>query len=423
MTVIHLYEKLISGSVITKSGYLYWVLNVYENGVRKPKWIATHMKAKGNKKRAKDMLLDVRREWAQKLNGQATEKLQAGQITQIACPERTEDILFIDLLHQWLEYKRSQADGQSFDEKQIDIVTYSSYASNFKNPIEPYFKNKPLTLSGITKDDIKAFYYQQLQRVCVNTVKHYHIIIHGALKYAVNNGLISSNPADNISFPKQKKFKGDFYRLDEAVKLLKIIQHTDMEIPVLFAAFYGMRRSEIIGLKWGAFDFTYNTFTVQHTVTQCNIDGESIIVKKDKTKTQSSLRTYPLDPYIKERLLDIRKKQEFHKQICGRSYINDYLGYICVNEIGDFMKPEYLTRAFSKMLEKQNMRHIRFHDLRHTCAALLMANKVPLERIQEWLGHSEIGTTVDIYGHLEFTTKVDSANMMHETLRLNVYNE
>ena len=69
------------------------------------------------------------------------------------------------------------------------------------------------------------------------------------------------------------------------------------------------------------------------------------------------------------------------------------------------MKPSYLTNAFRKFLEKNNLRHIRFHDLRHTTAALLMGSEVPIEQVQEWMGHSEISTTVNMYGHLEFSTK------------------
>ena len=74
---------------------------------------------------------------------------------------------------------------------------------------------------------------------------------------------------------------------------------------------------------------------------------------------------------------------------------------ICVNEIGDLIKPHYVTESFPKLLKAKGMRQIRYHDLRHSCASLLLANDVPLKQIQEWLGHSDIGTTANIYSHLD----------------------
>ena len=410
----HLQEKkLLSGSVSEKKGCLYWVLSFYVNGVRKQKWIPTGMKAKGNKTRAKDMLPEIRREWTQRLGAQTVSAEASRETIAAAKASRHKDMPFLEWLYVWLENKYRQATQQTLDAKPITLSTYAGYAGSMKSTIQPYFASRRFTLSGITKDDIKAFYNAQLQRgVKTTTAKHYHAVIHNALNYAIDEGLLASNPSDRIAFPKQPKFKGDFYRHEEALALFGLMQGTKIEIPVMLASFYGLRRSEVIGLKWNAFDFTYNCFTIQHTVTVCNIDGKSRLVPRDKTKTQSSLRTYPLIPYVRERLLAVREQQAYYKKLCGRSYIKAYDGYVCVDEIGDLLKPGYVTNAFPILLKKHKLRHIRFHDLRHTCAALLLANGVPMERIQEWLGHSEIGTTNDIYGHLEFITKVASAETM-----------
>ena len=102
----------------------------------------------------------------------------------------------------------------------------------------------------------------------------------------------------------------------------------------------------------------------------------------------------------------------------GRSYIKDYLEYVCVNEIGDLIKPHYVTESFPKLLKAKGMRQIRYHDLRHSCASLLLANDVPMKQIQEWLGHSDISTTANIYSHPDYKSKLTSANVMDNVLTL-----
>lgn len=165
------------------------------------------------------------------------------------------------------------------------------------------------------------------------------------------------------------------------------------------------------------FDVSQTTGKEIHpTVTTCNVKGERVTIKKDKAKNKSSLRTYPLIPFLKERLLEAKKQQEENRKLCGRSYNKEYLGYVCVDVIGNLIKPNYVSSTFGKLLAKNNLRHIRFHDLRHTCASLLLANGVPMEQVKEWLGHSEISTTVDIYGHLQYATKKQSAAAIEQDI-------
>jgi len=151
---------------------------------------------------------------------------------------------------------------------------------------------------------------------------------------------------------------------------------------------------------------------IRHTVTQCNVDGKKVIVASDTTKTKSSRRTLPLVPFVKERLLALKEEQAENRRLCGRSYIKEYLGYVCVNEIGDLIKPGYVTQSFPKLLKANGFRHIRFHDLRHSCASLLLKNGVPMKQIQEWLGHSDFSTTANIYAHLDCSSKLISADAM-----------
>ena len=135
---------------------------------------------------------------------------------------------------------------------------------------------------------IQEYYLHELDRVSASTVIHYHSNIHKALKYAVKIDLIDTNPADKVDRPKKDYFVGSFYTADEAIALMKAAEDTKLELPVFFGVFYGLRRSEVVGLKWDAIDFEKNTITIKHTVTACQVDGKLMMVASDTTKTKSS---------------------------------------------------------------------------------------------------------------------------------------
>lgn len=121
---------------------------------------------------------------------------------------------------------------------------------------------------------------------------------------------------------------------------------------------------------------------------------------------------------IREKLLALKEQQKENKRICGNCYNREYDGYVFVDVMGNIFNPRNLSSNFSKLLELKGLRHIRFHDLRHSCASLLLANDVPMKQIQEWLGHSDISTTANIYSHLDYKSKLTSANVMDNVLTL-----
>ena len=384
---------MVAGHLQEKNGMFYVVLNYRdENGKRKTPWISTNLPVKGNKKRAENFMMDVRRNFVPP-NVQRIEEREAMQ---------KGDILFTDFLLKWLRVAKST----------VKLTTYASYEMMATRIIIPYFETLNIKLKELTTEDIQEFYSAQLERVSANTVIHYHAVIHRALKYAVKIKIIQSNPAVNVERPRKEKFIGSFYDKKEINTLFGIIQGHPLEVAIKLAAFYGLRREEIIGLKWTAIDFENNTLTIQHTVTECNLDGKHIEVASDTAKTDSSLRTMPLVTNFREMLLAKKEKQEHYRKLCGRSYCKEYLDYIFVNEMGERWKPRYLSDGFKRILEQNGLRRIRFHDLRHTCASLLLANNVPMKKIQEWLGHSEFSTTANIYAHLDYQSKISSAEAM-----------
>jgi Site-specific recombinase XerD len=383
---------MVAGHLQEKRGYYHIVLTYLDtNGKRCWKWIATGLLTKGNKKKAETLLMEARRDYVPGLDKQID-----------------RDMLFADFLEDWLEVVKPT----------IRLSTFASYSSMTKSPIGPYFRSTKATLSGLQPWDIQSFYNKELKRVKANTVIHYHAVIRKALKYAVKIDLIEKNPADKVERPKIDRFVGSFYDSDEINKMFEVAKGTRLELPVMFGAFYGLRRSEVLGLKWDAIDFKSDTITIRHTVTSCNIDGKHMLVASDNTKTKSSMRTLPLVPAFKEKLLAVRAEQEHNRKLCGRAYNKEYQGYICINEIGEIIKPTYITSEFPQLLERNGLRKIRYHDLRHSCASLLLANGVPMKQIQDWLGHSDFSTTANIYAHLDYNSKLSSASALQNGLNL-----
>ena len=330
---------MVAGHLREKSGYYYAVLNYTDSlGKRKTKWISTGLTVKGNKKRAEAILMDARRNF-----NPEEPKVMNG------------DILFADYMEKWLDIIKSS----------VAVPTFASYSTTVKKIVAPYFREKEVTLKNLTAKDIQEFYLSELERVSPSSVIHYHANIHKALKYAVKIDLIDVNPADKVERPKKDRYVGSFYDADEVNALFEAAKGSKLELPILFGAFYGLRRSEAIGLKWDAIDFDQNTITIRHTVTSCDLDGKRVLVASDTTKTKSSMRTLPLVPFMRERLLTLKEEQQENRRLCGRSYIKEYLEYVCVNEIGDLIKPHYVTESFPKLLKAKGMRQIRYHDLRH----------------------------------------------------------
>ena len=384
---------MVAGHLTLKNGRYYAVLN-YRNagGQRKTKWIALGLPEKGNKRKAEAELARLRAEFEP--------PKEAGDLSS--------DMLFADYLLEWLKIAKGR----------LAVATYSSYAAMIKKPVGPYFRQRNLTLRELEARHLQMFYSEMLRKVKPNTVIHYHAIIHSALKYAVKTDMLVQNVADKVDRPKKNSFQPVFLSAEEMQKMFKALRGTKLELPVLVAAFYGFRRGEVLGLKWDAIDFERGTISVIRTVTTITLDGKQTEIEQQSAKTKSSLRTLPLIGSFREYFLQVKEAQELNKQVCGNCYNHEYDGFVFVDELGERMRANYLTSAFPKFLEDHGLRRMRFHDLRHSCASLLLANGVPLKHIQEWLGHSDFTTTANIYAHLDYKSKITSAQAMETGLAL-----
>ena len=384
---------MVSGHLQIKNGKYYAVLCYTDAyGKRKAKWKTLGLSEKGNKRKAEEMLMKLRSEF--------------DPPTRIN--DMSGDMPFTDYLLQWVEIARGR----------VAVATYAGYKNAILRVINPYFEEKNLLLSEVQAKHLQRFYSEQLRRVKPNTVIHYHAVIHTALQYAFKTDLVMQNVASKVDRPRKNGFTPVFLSAEEMQKMFEALKGHPLELPVLVAAFYGFRREEVLGLKWDSIDFKRGTISVKHTVTNVNMDGKRVDIAQDSAKTKSSLRTLPLIGQFREYFQKVKDMQAYNKKVCGNCYNYEYDGYVFVDEMGERMKPSYLTSAFPRFLVCHGLKRMRFHDLRHSCASLLLANGVPLKQIQEWLGHSDFATTANIYAHLDYSSKISSAQAMENGLVL-----
>ena len=394
----HLQNKdfRVSGHLEDKRGIYQIILSwKTSDGTRGRQSVSTGLPIKGNKKRAEDMLQEAKK------------KKKAELESEIGKSPDINSLLFADYLEQWVEAVKDD----------IALTTYGGYSMNIKSVIGPYFREKEILLCELTPDHLNEFYREQKKRVKMQTVQHYHANISNALNYAVENNILeysimSTGKVKRPVVPKAQRFVGQFLKQSEAIEVFDKVRGHKLELGVILAAYYGLRRSEVVGLRWESIDFDANTITIEHTVTSTTIDGKTVIIAGDTTKSESSYRSLPLVSAFRETLLNVKAEQDHNRKLCGRSFNKVESRYVYTDQLGNRIRPNYLTTAFPEWMEKNGFKRLRFHDLRHSCASLLLASGVPLKQIQEWLGHSNFAITADLYAHLDAGSKIASAEKM-----------
>ena len=372
-----------TGSIQTKSNRknYFAVLNAYdENGKRKPKWVDTGIPIKGNNiRKAKTKLQELLAEYDE---------------TGI---DINKDTCFIIFLEQWLETSRMS----------ISPTTYDAYKMVFDIHIKPYFEKKKLKVTDVTPTVIQQYVNHKLKGLSPNTVRKHLANISKCLDSAIKQNIIAFNPVKRIEMPKKIKFTGaKHYNERQIEELLECAKGDPLEIVIRLTLFYGLRRSEVLGLKWNAVDFEEKTLTIRHTVVKIL----SVTHKQDRTKNDSSNTIYTVPEKILGELARWKERQQQLKMLQPNDYHDS--GYICTYTNGRLLSTDFVSQHFALLLKKNNMPHIRFHDLRHSSASYLKYLGFDLKDIQVWLRHKDIQTTMNLYTHLDMEAKSNIANSL-----------
>ena len=253
-----------------------------------------------------------------------------------------------------------------------------------------------MKLQDVTPALIQSYYNEQLKAgLSPNTVRKHHANIHKCLNYAVQLGLIPYNPSVQTELPPKQKYTGAaVYTPEQLRDLLQLFQGDPLESVLMLDVIYGLRRSEVCGLRWDAVDMEARTLHVCHTAVVANGN----VLYSDNTKTATSNRVLPLTDPMRDYLLEVRERQERDKELLGDAYTDS--GYICTKPDGTPIHPNFVTHHFRRVLEANDFPAIRFHDLRHSVVYALRKGGCDVKDIQAWLGHSDVSTTLNVYGHV-----------------------
>lgn len=400
-----------TGTLLTKtlnsgSSYYYVRLNYKDSRTNswKQKTVATKLAVRNNKRKAEAMIPMFIDQYSY------LEDLPS-DVHSLVNP----DITLCDYMDSWLKGK----------EMDLKVPTFEAYTYRV-NRIKEYFKNNQPRLVDITPKIMDTYFkyclkYGKINQktgkrepLSVRSVRSYKSILYAVFNQALIDGLIKVNPVLGIPVhgKKNQDYSEDllFLTEEEIGELLHFLaEYYPRLLGIAFmGAYYGLRRSEILGLKWSAIDFDHKTVTINHTLVRVKT-----VSATDSTKTHSSKRVLNLFDTAEKCLLKIRDEQEYNKSFFQSSYKN-IDNYIFTWEDGTPYDPNYISKLFKKATKDFGRPEISLHKLRHSCASMLINKGWDIKKLQYWLGHADTQTTLNIYAHFNRMRLNTSENDLSE---------
>lgn len=392
-------ERLVAGHLQKKNGYWYAVITFKQEGKPTSKWINTRFKKDSEKGKAETFLILQRIKYTELLYGSEAVKLpedmattslkktESHETSQTNSFSRySKEMTMVEFCEVWRTHVKHA----------VEETTFYGYMNILRNHIIPFFEKHNVEVGAVNNLTLEEYINYAYDKGLANkTVNNHKGVLSGIFEYARTLKLIEKNPVSEVSkIPKTPPVE-NYYSEDELKILLRSCISTTLEFPIFMACIYALRRSEVCGLRWTDIDMMYDTFTVWHVRTSMTgEDNRSVILSKDRTKNKVK-RVYPIISTVKMMLTRIRNYQI-------ELGIYNPNGYIFVDSNAAPRRPDYITEKFPQFLETIGLKRIRFQDLRHSCASVLLQNKkrqVTLVDIQNWLGHLHLQSTMR-YAHM-----------------------
>lgn len=374
----------VTGSLYVKNGIYQMMVRVPDkNGKTKQISKTTGVKVEGKNQREA------------RANKLLADRTLANYISSLEAQDHySGDVLLTVAIETWLEKKK----------KTLRQDTYEAYRCAYTAHLMTYFKPLHLTLEQVTPRTIAKYTDTKLEEgQSANSIRKHLVILNGVYKEALRYGEVRSNPCTDISVKDDRdEFEGQAYTPETAKKLLSAVKNDPIEPAVYLGLYLGLRRSEVIGLRWSDVDFEGNVVHVRNTVVRF-----STISEQEKTKNHTSRRDLYLPLGLKNYLLDLKNSpgENFGKT-----------SHICQWPDGKTYQPDYISRRFHKVLERSGLPMIRFHDLRHTAGSMLINNGQSILQVQNFLGHKKASTTLNIYSHIYLEGKKQTAELLDDLL-------
>lgn len=317
------------------------------------------------------------------------------------------------LLEEWVKIFL-----ETYKKNEIKITTYNSYCMFFRVHIKDSAVGKK-KLDKIKTDDLQQFYNSKIDEgYNSKTVNHIHVILNMALEKAYMLRMIPENPNKFTTIPKRTKYEAKVLSMEAVEKLVREAKGDELYPIVITTAYTGMRKGEIMALKWENVDFDERKIYIKNSL--CRVESEQLDEKGHRVthyeimepKTKKSIRTIPMMNQVYDALREQQQRQAQDKDRVGDKYLDQ--GFVFADPIGQHLGQRDFNKKYNAFLEKYGVDKIRFHDLRHTFATLLVESDISLKLVQELLGHSNIATSMDIYTHVSSEKKEQVISKLQE---------
>ena len=307
-------------------------------------------------------------------------------------------------LKSWLEYWLNDIKGIRCEE-----TTLYGYRNIINSHVIPTIGD--IKLQAVTPSVINSYIRQMKDKgLSDNTIRKHYVLLKEALKHAVNEDKILKNPLDKVDQLKQTRTEREYYNVEQYQKLLEVVKDDiRAEIIVKLAGMLGLRREEIVVLKWRNIDFDNKIIAIVEARAQA---GSTVYEKE--TKNKSSYRSLHLPDSIIETLKRIKAAQEENKRLFGTSYKDG--GYVIAWEDGAPYNPNYISNIVSKIVKDNSLDYITLHGLRHSFSSISNDLGVSMFDISKALGHSTVETTSRIYTHMFDPTHKRAVDKISEVL-------